>query len=272
MSTLLSAILTFTTPRRGSLPAALGRAIHAEVLRQIDQRDSQMARQLHAWNGPVPLTCSGLNNARRAGAELPVGPGERYEVHVTGLMEAVSHVLHSFLIQEPESVWTIHNHPFVLESVTCDPAHHPWAGITDYQQLAADHLLATGNPSNRVTLRFDSPTSFKSNEMQIPVPMPDLVFGSLVDRWNQFSPILLSDEMREFSRTCVAVSRYNLRSVPMPHKPGAMRIGGVGEVTYTALDGDRYWHGAMQMLADFAVFSGVGVQTTNGMGQARKIG
>jgi len=269
---LLSALLIFTTPRRGSLPAALGRAVYAEVLGQIDRRDPVLARQLHAWNGPVPLTCSTLNGPNRRGADLHVEPGESYELHVTGIAEPVSRLLHSLLLEEPPTLWTIHNHPFELQTVTCDPAGHPWAGIGGYEELAAEHLLTTGNPSNRVTLRFDSPTSFKSNDMQIPIPTPELVFGSLVDRWNRFSPILLSDEMREFSRTCVAISRYKLHSAPMPQKGGSFRVGGVGEVTYTALAGDRYWHGAMQMLADFAKFSGVGVQTTNGMGQTLRVG
>jgi len=268
---LLSAILTFTTSRRGTLPAALGRAVYAEVLGQIDRRDPALARQLHAWNGPVPLTCSSLNGATRRGADLYLERDEEYWLHLTGIVEPVSQLLHSLLIEDPQTEWNIHSHPIELLRVTCDPVGHPWAGIADYQELAAEHLLTTGDPPNWVSLRFDSPTSFKSGGMQVPIPTPDLVFGSLVDRWNLFSPIPLSDEMREFSRTCVAISRYELRSAPIPHKVGSFRVGGVGEVTYTALAGDRYWHGAMQMLADFAKFSGVGVQTTNGMGQVRRI-
>ncbi|MFZ1755100.1 MAG: CRISPR system precrRNA processing endoribonuclease RAMP protein Cas6 [Caldilineaceae bacterium] len=213
-----------------------------------------------------------MNGTTRRGADLHLETGEIYWLHLTGTVEPVSQLLHALLLEEPQTEWSIHNHPFQLQSVTCDPNSHPWAGITDYQQLAAEHLLATGNPANRVTLRFDSPTSFKSGGMQVPVPTPDLVFGSLADRWNVFSPIPLSDEIREFSRTCIAISRYQLRSVSMPHKRGSFRVGDVGEVTYSALAGDRYWHGAMQMLADFAVFSGVGVQTTNGMGQTVRIG
>ena len=55
-------------------------------------------------------------------------------------------------------------------------------------------------------------------------------------------------------------------------KNGALRIGGVGQVTYTALDDDRYALAALNMLADFALYSGVGVQTATGMGQCRRVG
>jgi CRISPR/Cas system endoribonuclease Cas6 (RAMP superfamily) len=48
-------------------------------------------------------------------------------------------------------------------------------------------------------------------------------------------------------------------------------IGGVGRATYTALGGDRYWLATMQMLADFALYSGVGVKTTIGLGQVRRV-
>jgi len=267
---LLSAILTFTTSSKGFLPAALGRAVYAEVLRQIDGRDPQMARSLHAWNGPVPVTCSTLLGARERGSEILVEPGRSYTLHITGLMRSVSELLHAFLIEEPEQVWTLHGHAFDLASATCDPAGHPWAGLVAYEALAAANLLAADSPDHRVTLEFASPTAFKSGGMTIPIPLPNLVFGSLVDRWNAFSPVSLSPEMRRFGEEAVAISRYALRSVPMSQKNGGLRVGGVGEVTYTALNGDRYWHGAMQMLADFAKYSGVGVQTTNGMGQVRR--
>ncbi|MBX3015615.1 MAG: CRISPR system precrRNA processing endoribonuclease RAMP protein Cas6 [Caldilineaceae bacterium] len=37
---------------------------------------------------------------------------------------------------------------------------------------------------------------------------------------------------------------------------------------FGALGGDRYWLATLNMLADFAFYSGVGVKTTIGMGQA----
>ncbi|NJN81941.1 MAG: CRISPR system precrRNA processing endoribonuclease RAMP protein Cas6 [Caldilineaceae bacterium] len=99
--------------------------------------------------------------------------------------------------------------------------------------------------------------------------LPGLVFGSLVERWNAFSPVTLSPEMRRFGEEMVAISRYHLQSRPVAQKNQGLRIGGVGEATYRALAGDRYWLGVMQMLADFALYSGVGVQTATGMGQVR---
>lgn len=70
----------------------------------------------------------------------------------------------------------------------------------------------------------------------------------------------------------VARSRYRLESKTVMQKNKGLRIGAVGEATYAALGGDRYWLGVMQMLADFANYSGVGAQTTTGMGAGEKGG
>jgi CRISPR-associated endoribonuclease Cas6 len=45
----------------------------------------------------------------------------------------------------------------------------------------------------------------------------------------------------------------------------------VGKVTYSALNHDRYWLSLIHLLADFALFAGIGVSTALGMGQARKV-
>lgn len=78
--------------------------------------------------------------------------------------------------------------------------------------------------------------------------------------------------MRRFGEEMVALSNYRLESQVVPQKDGSPLIGGVGRATYTALGGDRYWLATMQMLADFALYSGVGVKTTIGMGQVRRVG
>jgi len=108
--------------------------------------------------------------------------------------------------------------------------------------------------------------------MQMPLPNGDLVFGSLLDRWNEFSPITLRADVRSLARDKIGVSAFKIESQISPHKRGSVRIGSVGEVTYSLFSRDPYWLAVFQMLADFARFSGVGVQTATGMGQVRRVG
>jgi CRISPR-associated endoribonuclease Cas6 len=62
-----------------------------------------------------------------------------------------------------------------------------------------------------------------------------------------------------------------LRSRAWAAKQSRAQIGFVGMAMFAALNRERYWMGLMNVLADYAFFAGVGYQTTQGMGQCRRI-
>ena len=272
---LISIILTLTSATAAGLPGNLGRANYAALLARIGQVDAALAQRIHDSDGPKPVTCSGLLNAPIKGDSTLLTANTAYYLRITGLTNEVSQCLQQCLLIEPPSTWELDHHPFQAVEAICDAARQPWSGQSSYEALAAAQLSASAPPSRQVTLDFASPTAFKSKEMHIPVPLPGLVFGSLVDRWNTFSPITLSPEMRRFGDEMMAISRYKLESRAVPSKQGegggGLRMGGVGKVTYAALSKDRYWLGLLQMLSSFALYSGAGVQTTTGMGQTRQV-
>jgi CRISPR-associated endoribonuclease Cas6 len=82
--------------------------------------------------------------------------------------------------------------------------------------------------------------------------------------------VALPPETRRFAEECMALSSFDIRSRPMRVKEGGVRIGAVGIARYTAVNRDRYWLSVMNLLADFALFSGVGAGTTMGLGQCRR--
>ncbi|RIK38688.1 MAG: CRISPR-associated protein Cas6, partial [Chloroflexi bacterium] len=264
---LISILLTLTANRDAVLPAHLGRAHYAETLKRIGQFDARLAEAIHVGDGPKPITCSGLWGATSSRDPslrdtVTVHAGARYTVRITGLTGPVSRMLLATFVHEPPPVWALHNGIFSVDGVCCNAQRDPWSGATTYEELAAAQLLQgapKGHPPPRqVTLEFASPTAFKSAGLTVPVPMPNLVFGSLVERWNAFSPVTLSPEMRRFGEEMVALSRYRLESRVVEQKNNALRIGGVGQATYVAVAADRYWLAVLQMLADFALYSGVG--------------
>lgn len=269
---LISIVITLTSPTDATLPAYLGRANYAATLALLQQIDPALGPALHDGVGPKPLTCSDLLNVRSHQDLFQLRADEPYYVRITGLTPLASQALEAALLATPPATWTIADHTFTVSHITCDPDLEPWSGRTTYETLAAAQLLQANSLPRKVALLFHSPTSFQSKGMHLPVPLPNLVFGSLVDRWNTFSPVTLSPEVRRFGEEMVALSSYRLESQVVPQKGGTPLIGGVGRATYTALGGDRYWLATMQMLADFALFSGVGVKTTVGMGQVRRVG
>jgi CRISPR-associated endoribonuclease Cas6 len=267
---LIAITLVLMSEKAALLPQYVGRANYAATLTRLNQMDPSLGAYVHEGDGPKPITCSSLLNAPANRQGTPIQAGKPYFVRVTGLDERTSQGLSAGLLETPPASWELDGHGFQVAEVICDEARDAWSGRATYETLAARQLTRSDQPPRKATLHFASPTSFKSQGMTVPVPMPGLVFGSLVERWNAFSPVTLSPEMRRFGQEMVAISRYKLQSRPVVQKNGALRMGGMGEVTYVALGGDRYWRSVMQMLADFAKYSGVGVQTATGMGQTRR--
>lgn len=269
---LISILLTLRAEQNTTLPAHLGRANYAATLAALQALDPALGPAVHDGEGPKPLTCSGLLPARGYRGEVSIAAGEQYAVRISGLTPLVGQALEAALLHTPPATWVLADHPFAVVDACCDAARDGRSGRTTYEALAAAQLLQPGSPPRRVSLAFHSPTSFQSRGMHVPVPLPNLVFGSLVDRWNAFSPVTLSPEVRRFGEEMVALSNFRLESEVVLQKSGAPQIGSVGRATYTALGGDRYWLATMQMLADFALYSGVGVKTTTGMGQVWRTG
>jgi len=105
----------------------------------------------------------------------------------------------------------------------------------------------------------------------MPLPLPELVFGSVLDRWQPFSPVALHPDVRRVAAEAVVLSRHRLRTRGMPHKEGMVQIGFTGQAIFSALSRDQYWLNVLQLLAAFAFYSGVGYLTAAGFGQVRRI-
>jgi CRISPR-associated endoribonuclease Cas6 len=268
---LTSLVVTLRPLAAGSRPANLGRAAHALLLRWVEAVDPALARALHEGEPPRPFTCSNLAGGRRRAGSLELDPGRDYWLRVTALTAGLSAALRRALLERPPGTADLDGALFRVLAATADPAAHPWAGAVTYQELAAARLLGGPPPPARLGLRFASPTAFRSAGMTVPLPLPDLVFGSLLDRWQAFAPVAVNPEVRRFAAEQVAVARYQLRTRALPFKPGAMQVGFAGDCHYVALSHDRYWLSVLHLLADYAFYAGVGYQTAVGMGQARSL-
>jgi len=265
---LTSLILKLTPTAPISLPRDLGRASHALFLRLLSQHDAALAERLHGEDGPKPFTCSNLFGGKRQGGQVLANPDDALWLRYTGLSAEVS----AFLRAPPIALEVeLDGAVFRVTATTSDATTDERAGQTTYETLAAPYLLSRERADTRITLRFASPTAFRSRGQNVPLPLPGSVFGSLVDRWNAFSPMALPDEMRRFAEECIALSEFRGRTRMLHGKAGSKQIGFVGTARFVATNKDRYWIGLMNVLADFAFYAGVGYQTTQGMGLVRRL-
>lgn len=264
---LVSLVLTVRPHESTSVPAALGRAAHALLLARVAQVNPELAHEMHTGSGKRPFTCSSLLGERKNGCVLA---DKTYVVRYTALTAQVADLLVSLFT--PGEDIELDGTRFQVVGAAHDPAVQPWASRTDYSTLSSAWLMAGPTPPARITLHFASPTAFRSGDKAQVFPLPALVFGSLLDKWNAFAPIALAEETRRFAAECLAVSRFEMKTHAAPFKSeGAVKFGAVGQATFSALNRDAYWLSIINLLADYAHYAGVGVGTATGMGQCRRV-
>ncbi|MFQ5616175.1 MAG: CRISPR system precrRNA processing endoribonuclease RAMP protein Cas6 [Anaerolineales bacterium] len=281
----LFSLVLFLIPAGGGdpekpLPRWWGRAAHALMLDTIRQADPNLAQQLHdSPDGPRPYTVSTLMGPKM---REKLDPAQTYRLRLTALRKDLAQILGTAAqpggALSPGKVIDLDYHPFQIANPKSNIENQksqiknpksPWVGETTYQALGAPYLLASQTPERRVHMQFTSPTTFKSQGRHVPIPTPSLVFGSLLNRWNAFAPVVFPEEVKRYADECLVISRYQLESRVAEVKAGGRRMGGVGKVTYATVNYDRYWMSLIQTLARFAPYSGVGAGTTMGLGQCR---
>jgi CRISPR-associated endoribonuclease Cas6 len=267
---LTSLVLELHPQRAYDQVEPIGRAVHALALEAIGAADPALAAAVHDRQGPKPFTVSGLMGLHFR----EVTPEQTGVVRLTALNEAVSGAFSRAADAggpwAPGQTLSLANTAWEIAAVHQAERGHTWAASTTYEALSAPWLLGRRPVERHIRLQFSSPTTFKSNDLHLPVPLPGMVWGSLLDRWNAFAPVALPPEVRRFAEACLALSRYELRTRMVPVKAGGLRTGAVGWAEYTAVRGDPHWLGMIQLLADFALFSGVGAGTGMGLGQTRR--
>jgi CRISPR-associated endoribonuclease Cas6 len=106
------------------------------------------------------------------------------------------------------------------------------------------------------------------------LPLPETVFGSLARSWNALAPAAFQMDrgaLREYLDEHVVIKRIDdLRTRVLRHRR-AFHVGFLGRVTYGLMAEDEAVRAQLGALADFALYAGVGMKTTMGMGQCRRV-
>jgi CRISPR-associated endoribonuclease Cas6 len=234
----------------------------------LKQTNHPLADQLHDSNNMKPLTVSSVMYHRGGDVTGLAMPDETYAIRVTAVSSELEAVVQTWLTQPPEYLALDSTH-WLVEATTVDKAIHLWAGQCSYAELAAPSLTSTIHSRQRWEWLFDAPVTFRQRGLNQPFPLPDLVFGSALERWNSFAPMPLPDELRDYITNTVAVSAYDMYSVRTATKNNASQVAALGRCTYIATQPDRYGVPCLEVLSRFAFYCGVGAGTTRGFGRVR---
>ena len=276
VSLLISAVLSLSASGEKDIitPPTMGKAAHAGFLGLVQKLDSRLAGRLHGGRDK-PFTVSFSQEDRKIGTRLNHGPWLR----ITSLDGELSQLLLE-LGENPDRIgpFRLLDAEFQVDKVYHHPEEHPWAGQSSFEELYNNWAARAkeGRLPRKVGLRFYSPTAFgrSRSAFDLPLPLPRLVFQSLLDKWNRFSSIPLEPDEEEIERH-VGIERHRLETRMLDFGE-YKQVGFIGECWFI-IDRQAGAKAGMKLLrlinllADFAFYTGVGRKTTMGMGQVRRI-
>ncbi len=266
----------------------MGRAVQFAALTLIGGSDPALAQTLHDDDKPKPFTTSGLMRG-----DIPlygdVNVGDRAWIRITGLSADVVAALMAACDGGPDAARDAAPDAISINrQMWRVVGFHP--ETSSYQRLIERHAgrHAGAHPDHRIDMRFITPTTFKSAGMNVPLPLPALVFDSLLLRWMAFTSHRLrdlpGDQMAAYLAHHIVISRHDIRTAMVRGKGGGKEIGFYGDVSFellrrsdhlkkqdaaleNLLQAEGVWFArTANLLAEFALYSGVGRKTTTGMG------
>lgn len=259
----------------------LARQAHAWFLRLIhDVVSEDLAAELHQDQELKPFTVSDLiERAFYSPSMNAEVPRSRCALRFTFVDETLAEIILSLLKQKAPKQVEIWWLKLRVDAIAVHSHEHKWAGSVAYPSLA--------NPGNRnngggAVLQFVSPTSFHSDGVDMPLPLPAMVFRSCWRKWNAYSGYPIRNEWLDVVDHCIQISRIedlNTQRWKFADGERGAVTGFVGKVRFSLSEGackkvgidPRDAREVLDTLSTFAFYSGIGRKTGWGLGQTRCI-
>lgn len=260
-----------------------GPALQGMFLHLITEVDPESAARLHDDSRYRPYTLSplgihrGKNPTREGkrefqGFRLPreqvLKAGTPCYLRVTLLEDALFPTFSRYFLTRPQPEFRLGDTDFTITDVLATPENeNPWSQYLSYPQLI-DRALQ--HRERRIKLHFLTPASFRKGDVDLPLPLPRLVFQSFQKRFTEFYQVeFLPDFVELVDQYTGISSQKGVRTDTIATKKTRL-TGFVGEVGFEIskkAPADLLFQ--MHLLADYAFFCGTGRKTTVGMGQTR---
>jgi CRISPR-associated endoribonuclease Cas6 len=260
----------------------------------IEKQDAALAAQLHAPRNAKPFTTAILPRARadresharaatdRAGARQAMLPSGEMQLRITLLDDALYPYVSQFFLQHLNGVPLLRLGRSVLavSRVMATPeSGAPWAGFARF-----DELLARASERDTTWhIQFVTPTTFKTGDALMPLPVPRLCFQSWLNSWDAHAPLPFFQDkvmrrtfLADVVEWGVSVTYDHLRLVQAPlyfDGAHAREQGFVGTCRFTARSSkiEPAHRKILSALAAYSYYAGTGRKTTMGMGLTRRL-
>jgi CRISPR-associated endoribonuclease Cas6 len=246
-------------------PVMLPRTYGLELVKLLHRR---MGLEM-SGEGCPPIAFSGLVGRYDFSYEQVIfHPGERYELVLGGLREGEAKAIEQLDLGASLD--------FLGASFRgVDRRNEVTQYESLYQVLVGNEPQggsSGGGGDRKMSLRFLTPTSFSQDRLNLPLPVPGLLFRSWLERWNTFAPVYLGeDDLLGYLSQWVALSYH--RTQTQNHRlPKGFATGFRGEASLLVLPkADGLLAQVACLLAHYGEFCGTGIKTRLGMGHTRLV-
>ncbi|NUQ86656.1 MAG: CRISPR system precrRNA processing endoribonuclease RAMP protein Cas6 [Anaerolineales bacterium] len=303
---LYSSVIKLTNQYPATLTHLGGQHAHAAFLDIVRAVDESLSQRLHDLNGRKPFTVSplmglpkGFNREARkereedrmknsiAKSEIRLREGWECWLRVTMLDDGLfkSFIDYFMNLTSPPSPLLkgegsqkgegslprirLGDAHFMVSEILTTPGSHPWAGYISIEEL--QKRLDEPAPE-KFTFELFTPTSFRLQDKEVAtLPTPKLVFGNLAGAWRALTGENNVEAVEKYAEKNLTLGTYKLRTdrLILHSNP---QLGSVGRLEFIRTDKtDHFPARALNLLADFAFYSGLGRKTTHGMGMVRRV-
>jgi len=266
------------------LTHAQGKVLHGFFYEILQKASVARGDEIHDATGLKPFSTALLLSERQRRAE-GIRAGEEIKVRFTFLDDSLYPLLARYFLSAPDlSFELVRTEVTVARILSTPQSGEEWAGCASfaeiYEQASEEEKL--------FSFQFVSPTFFKRGggpaypDLIVPLPLPDLLFGSLLRNWNQFSLTPFADEalLKDIFAHHVEITHHRITSQLARlvfHKgDGTYRTtsfpGFIGTCSFRLLElHDSRIVKTFNTLANLAFYAGIGAKTTMGFGVTRRI-
>lgn len=140
----------------------------------------------------------------------------------------------------------------------------------NFDQLFQKYYFNNENISRYVEIEFITPTAFKSNNKYINYPNKKMLFSSIIKKYDAYSDTtaIYEDNLLDNIIFSTDIIQYNLKTKYF-YLEGIKIPGFIGKITIK-VTGNKNMISLINMLTDFAQYSGIGIKCAIGMGAIKK--
>lgn len=188
--------------------------------------------------------------------DTAVRKGDIFGFRISFLQDGLSNTFFSGLRGAPVSLISSMNFRLIG---ALGPGEHPLCARATPDEIRSSDFSS-------IRLRFLTPTGFNRSGLQISVPLPELVFKSLLSKWNDF---VFPGEWTDFepALNSVRMEKFALRTQPVWLKKQSIYRGCLGYCEYSFNHLEQVQRKMLSAMSAFSYFAGVGYKTSQGMGQ-----